>query len=129
MGSWMKTGIRFSFAAAAAFCASAACGPHDPSTRLDATDAAAAVEPPVDAGPPILPNPACAGVVETHVIQGWKHVPLGTPFDYNSNPPSSGWHNPVWASYGTHSNAVDRAYYVHNLEHGAIVLLYKCDAS
>jgi hypothetical protein len=93
-------------------------------------DAAPAVDPQTlpDAGP-IEPNAACAGTVETHVVQPWKHVAIGTPIDYTTNPPSSGPHYPIWASYGTHSNAVDRGYYVHDLEHGAVVLLYKCDAA
>jgi hypothetical protein len=45
---------------------------------------------------------------------------------YASNPPSSGAHYPRWASWGTHADPVPPPYFVHNLEHGGIVLLYKC---
>lgn len=69
----------------------------------------------------------CAGGVEQHPVQIWEHIPYGTPVTwYNSNPPSSGPHYPWWASYGPHSTPLDAREYVHNLEHGAVVLLYNC---
>jgi hypothetical protein len=53
-------------------------------------------------------------------------VPVGTDVQWNSNPPSSGPHYPYWAAYQAYSSPVPRGYYVHDLEHGAIVLLYSC---
>ena len=73
-------------------------------------------------------NPG-AGVVGTPVPnEGWAHVPLGTPVTYRSNPPASGPHYPVWARYQEYTAPVERPYWVHNIEHGAIVLLYRPDA-
>jgi hypothetical protein len=48
--------------------------------------------------------------------------------NYQSNPPASGPHYPVWAHFQEYQTPVERPYWVHNLEHGAIVLLYRPDA-
>jgi hypothetical protein len=42
---------------------------------------------------------------------------------YQANPPSSGPHYPVWAPWGVHEDVVERGLWVHNLEHGGVVLL------
>jgi hypothetical protein len=44
---------------------------------------------------------------------------------YSSNPPSSGPHCSSTASYAQMS-PIDRCNWLHNLEHGAVVLLYNC---
>lgn len=61
--------------------------------------------------------------------EGWIHVPEGTAITYQNNPPASGPHYPVWLRYQEYSQAMARGYWVHNLEHGAIVVLYRSDAS
>jgi hypothetical protein len=60
--------------------------------------------------------------------EGWAHVAEGTAVTYRNNPPASGPHYPTWARYQEHGSAVARGHWVHNLEHGAIVLLYRPDA-
>ena len=60
--------------------------------------------------------------------EGWAHVPEGSTITYQSNPPASGPHYPVWLRYQEYSQAMPRGYWVHNLEHGAIVVLYRPDA-
>jgi hypothetical protein len=60
--------------------------------------------------------------------EGWAHVPEGSPVTYAANPPASGPHYPVWARYIEHTQTIARPYWVHNLEHGAVVLLYRPDA-
>lgn len=60
--------------------------------------------------------------------EGWIHVPVGTDIHYAHNPPASGPHYPIWARYREHTATVPRGYWVHDLEHGAIVLLYRPDA-
>lgn len=47
---------------------------------------------------------------------------------YDSNPPSSGPHCPAPGRYGVYetSDPLRRCNWIHNLEHGAIVLLYNC---
>ncbi len=57
---------------------------------------------------------------------GWTHVPIGSTIQWDSNPPSSGDHYPIWAAYQEYTTPVPRGYYVHDLEHGAIVFLYNC---
>ena len=61
--------------------------------------------------------------------EGWSHVPEGSAITYRSNPPGSGPHYPVWLRYQEYSQPMARGYWVHNLEHGAIVVLYRADAS
>ena len=58
--------------------------------------------------------------------EGRKHVSEGSNPTYEANPPASGPHYPVWSRYGVFREPVDPGYWVHNLEHGAIVLLYSC---
>ncbi len=62
-------------------------------------------------------------------IEGAMHVAVGTNVAYRSNPPSSGNHFPYWGTWGAHDPALERGHYVHNLEHGGVALLYKCDGS
>lgn len=61
--------------------------------------------------------------------EGWEHVADGSPLEYVANPPASGPHYPTWAKYAEYSLAVPRGHWVHNLEHGAVVLLYRPDAA
>lgn len=85
----------------------------------------------VDGGRPRGPTHPAASCPVT--IQGFDttgggmHVAEGTPVTYNSNPPSSGPHYPVWANFQEFKTTFDDGYLVHSLEHGAVALLYKCD--
>jgi hypothetical protein len=88
---------------------------------------------PVDAGPtrrlpaPIHPAASCFVTIDTPELIAGSHVPEGTVITYNSNPPSSGPHYPVWANFQEYDKPLDEGYLVHSLEHGAVALLYKCD--
>ena len=44
-----------------------------------------------------------------------------------TNPPSSGNHYAVWARWGAWPS-IPRGNWVHNLEHGGVAYLYRCDA-
>jgi hypothetical protein len=68
----------------------------------------------------------CPVEVATVPLLPAVHVPIGSSVTWNSNPPSSGPHYPIWAAYQTFTSPVPRGYYVHDLEHGAIVFLYNC---
>jgi hypothetical protein len=58
------------------------------------------------------------------------HVAEGTTVTYPTNPPSGGPHYPVWVKWdATYDPGVARPYYVHNTEHGGVVLLYNCPAA
>lgn len=73
---------------------------------------------------------SCTIVIDTPPLVPGGHVAIPSDVTYSSNPPSSGPHYPIWAAYKTFATPVDRRYYVHNLEHGAVVFAYRCtDAS
>ncbi len=76
---------------------------------------------------PYHPDASCPVTIDAPVTLAAKHVDVGTAVTYASNPPAGGPHYPVWATWGVHTTLVPRPYYVHNLEHGGVVLLYKCD--
>jgi hypothetical protein len=70
---------------------------------------------------------ACsAGVVASVDVTTFDHVDLGSVVDYNSNPPAGGDHYPYWAIWGIHTDVVPTEYFVHNQEHGGVILLYNC---
>jgi hypothetical protein len=50
------------------------------------------------------------------------------PIDYADRPPTGGDHNPCWAEWGVHVEAVEDERWVHNLEHGGVAFLYNCPA-
>ena len=54
------------------------------------------------------------------------HVAEGTAVTYDSNPPSSGPHYPTWANFQEYAQPVADGYLVHSMEHGAVLLLYRC---
>jgi hypothetical protein len=92
-----------------------------------AADAAVAI---VDAGVDAVVADAGPGVcnvrLEAPPLMDSPHVPEGTAVAYGSNPPSSGPHYPVWANFQEFTHPVDDGYLVHSMEHGAVLLLYKC---
>ncbi len=59
--------------------------------------------------------------------EGWMHVSEGSVIDYVAEPPASGPHYSVWATWDVHFELA-RGYWVHNVEHGGIVLLQRPDA-
>jgi hypothetical protein len=69
---------------------------------------------------------ACGGdcVLESFTVNDRSHVDGGV--DHQDLPPVGGNHDPCWASYGVHEEEVADENWIHNLEHGAVVLLYNC---
>ena len=74
-----------------------------------------------------FPDASCFVEIDSPPLLPGLHVPIGSSIEWNSNPPSSGSHYPIWAAYQAYTSPVPRGYYVHNEEHGGIVLLYQCD--
>ena len=58
--------------------------------------------------------------------EGQRHVPVGTAVSYRNVPPTSGPHWPRVASWRVHAEELPPEIWVHNLEHGGIVILYRC---
>jgi hypothetical protein len=73
------------------------------------------------------PDASCLVTITAPDTPAAAHVDEGTAITYPSNPPSGGPHYPRWATYSVHPDPVPAPYWVHNLEHGAIVMLHKCD--
>jgi hypothetical protein len=46
--------------------------------------------------------------------------------DYPDVPPVGGPHNPNWGAWGVHAEPLADECWVHNLEHGGVVVLYNC---
>lgn len=57
-------------------------------------------------------------VSSPHVERGAAHAP------YNSNPPTSGPHMGNTAPWGAFDETIEPELYVHNMEHGAIIIHY-----
>lgn len=58
--------------------------------------------------------------------QGNTHVQLGTETpDYNSNPPTSGWHTPDLAGWGSYDYVVPEQRLIHNMEDGGVIIWYE----
>jgi hypothetical protein len=78
-----------------------------------------------------LPGETTCKVVEVTGIPepDFLHVTPCTPVAYATNPPSGGDHWPIWAAFKIYAQAVPREMYVHDLEHGAIVLAYRCSGA
>jgi hypothetical protein len=61
--------------------------------------------------------------VETYESQGQDHVEaLPEDFEYNSDPPTTGPHNPVPAPFDYYEDPVDELRLVHNMEHGGVIV-------
>lgn len=62
--------------------------------------------------------------------QGRNHINVGASHpDYNSNPPTSGWHYANPAQKGIYKNQLPDEQAIHNLEHGYVWISYRLDAS
>ncbi len=59
--------------------------------------------------------------------EGRDHVATGSDLGNRQLPPASGPHYGVTSRYGVFRDPIPAGAWVHNLEHGAVVLLYRCD--
>ena len=57
---------------------------------------------------------------------GRTHIKIGETFQYNSNPPTSGNHYEEWTKAGAFDTIKDDRNLLHSLEHGYIIMTYKC---
>ena len=56
--------------------------------------------------------------------EGRGHLAPGQSIDYQSDPPTSGVHDPDWIEPGVYESVQRRTRLVHSLEHGMIVIHY-----
>lgn len=98
----------------------------EPSTGADSSTGTAECEPGLEPAE-LSEVDGCAAVVgEPFCSEGQEHVPQDSEVEWMSDPPHSGPHYPTWAPWGEHDSTVPRGNWVHNLEHGGIVLSYRC---
>ena len=64
--------------------------------------------------------------VAAHPNEGANHLVACSAACYQTVPPSSGNHYPVWPVYKTYEQPVPWGFLVHGLEHGAVVVVYNC---
>jgi hypothetical protein len=95
---------------------------HPADAAADTLDAARP-----ETAPPPTDGPTCAALTEQHAIEGALHMALCSPLTFGTNPPSSGNHYGYWAAYRTYAQPVLPGFWVHSLEHGAVVIGYHCD--
>jgi hypothetical protein len=85
---------------------------------------------PDDTVPEVVSSTACGAcggdcLLEELAYPQRYHVEGGVA--YGDVPPAGGPHDPCWAPFGVHEDAVPDERWVHNLEHGAIVVLHGPD--
>src|SRR5262245_6355923 len=73
------------------------------------------------------PTGSCAAVEQQHSIEGALHVTECSAVAYGTNPPSSGNHYGLWAAFKVYTNPIPPGYWVHDLEHGGVVITYSCE--
>ncbi len=73
-----------------------------------------------------LPVGGCDGVLHSVPGEVGAHVPVGTTIEWSSNPPATGPHWPSWAGWGRMYETLERGYWMHNAEHGGVILLHNC---
>lgn len=67
------------------------------------------------------------GFVDILDEEAGLHVPQATVLEFTTNPPASGPHFGLWAGYNRTYTSLERGFWLHNAEHGSIVLLYNCE--
>lgn len=56
-----------------------------------------------------------------------RHVDVCSVIAWPTNPPTSGEHYPIWALFQDYDEPVPRGFWLHSVEHSAVVLAYNCD--
>jgi hypothetical protein len=108
--------------------AAQACSPDSPPATATPRPTTTAPPTPAPASPTAAQLPTVLVVPSERQIpdEGRNHIPEGEPGTYDHFPPSSGEHYAPVLQYDYYAVEVPPEYYVHNLEHGAIVVLYNC---
>ena len=71
----------------------------------------------------------CDGRLFEEGFSSQAHVDEEIPIPYTCAPPTQGPHYGRWSVWGESSTPIPRAHWVHNLEHGGVGLLYRCDSA
>lgn len=96
------------------------CGESGPAGRFDETT----THP--DA-PPIAPFDACTVYTAREEVTSFQHTFVCAELDFTTYPPVGGDHYPIWAAYQSYEAPVPWGFLLHSMEHGAVVVAYRCD--
>lgn len=77
--------------------------------------------------PPIAPFDECVVTTYREPALSRNHVAPCSALPLQSFPPTGGDHFGVWAAWGTYDAPVPWGFLIHSMEHGAVVLAYRCD--
>lgn len=77
--------------------------------------------------PPIAPFDECTVTTAREPAASAEHRTPCSEIDYPTHPPSAGPHYSQWAAFRTYDAPVPWGFLVHALEHGAVVIAYRCD--
>lgn len=75
--------------------------------------------------PVVTPFKTDEHVGQKQPVEAGTHIATGTPGTWQTLPPSSGQHWPAPAPWGPAQQALPPERWVHNLEHGGIVVLFR----
>jgi len=75
----------------------------------------------------LMPKPVAAQGHQVPIEGNRQHLPQGQVIPYRNRPPSSGDHYDQPAGYGFFQRDIPTGNWVHDLEHGGIVVLYRPD--
>jgi uncharacterized protein DUF3105 len=74
-----------------------------------------------------VPESDCNAVEREFPLEPALHTEsLCVEIDYSTNPPCTGTHYGTWAAYRVYDEPIPRGFWVHSLEHGAVVLGHSC---
>jgi hypothetical protein len=76
---------------------------------------------------PIAPHDECTVTTYREPAPSRSHVEPCSDLRFASHPPTGGDHFGVWASFGSYDAPVPWGFLVHSMEHGAVVLAYRCE--
>lgn len=77
----------------------------------------------------LIAESACGAVereYDTATAPAPTHVQACADVAYTTNPPCVGPHYGAWAAFQNYDQAIPRGFWVHSLEHGAVVITYSC---
>ncbi len=77
--------------------------------------------------PPIAPFTECSVYTAREPSYGNDHVPVCSELTLPAFPPTSGTHFRSWADFGTYDAPVPWGYLMHSMEHGTVVIGYRCE--
>lgn len=120
--------VACAFAAVFGLVATASCS-DDTATAVHDVVANDSDDTPVDVAGELTATVACTACAGKCTEESWKYSNVfhdDGVINYTESPPSAGTHASCWWTWGTFATQVPTARFVHNLEHGGLVMVYDC---